>query len=205
MATDPPRAVVFDLGGVLIDWNPRYLYRQLFDDEAEMEHFLSHVCTPAWNMEQDRGRGIAEGVALLQREHPEHAELIAAYYERWHEMVPGAIAQNVAVLEALDEAGVPLYALTNFSAETYPRAAARFPFFERFAGVIVSGEVGLLKPDEAIYRLLLDRHGLEASRTVFIDDVENNVTGARLVGIEAIHYRAGVDLRGQLAVRGLLG
>lgn len=204
MATERPSAVVFDLGGVLIDWNPRYLYRQLFDDEAGMEHFLSHVCNPAWSLEQDRGRSIAQGVALLQSEHPEQSSLIAAYYERWDEMVPGAIAENVAVLEELADAGVRVLALTNFSAETFPRAAARFPFFKRFAGIVVSGEVGLLKPDEAIYRLLLERHGLEARRTVFIDDVERNVAGAKAVGVDGIHFRAGVSLRRELEERGLL-
>lgn len=204
MRTDRSQAVVFDLGGVLIEWNPRYLYRPLFEDDAAMERFLSHVCSPAWNLEQDRGRSIAEGVALLQGEHPEHADLIAAYYERWDEMVPRAIDENVKVLEELADAGVPVLGLTNFSAETYPRAVARFPFFERFAGVVVSGEVGLLKPDEAIYRLLLERHGLEASRTVFIDDLEKNVAGARAVGIDAIHFRAGTDLRRAMEERGLL-
>jgi 2-haloacid dehalogenase len=204
MATDRARAVVFDLGGVLIDWNPRYLYRPLFEDDEAMEHFLSHVCSPAWNLEQDRGRSIAEGVALLQGEHPEHADLIAAYYERWDEMAPRAIHENVAVLEELANAGIPVLGLTNFSAETYPRAVARFPFFERFAGVVVSGEVGLLKPDEAIYRLLLERHGLEASRTVFVDDLGKNVAGAKAVGIDAIHFRAGMDLRRAMVERGLL-
>ncbi len=204
MGTDRPRAVVFDLGGVLIDWNPRYLYRKLLANEAAMEHFLATVCTPAWNLEQDRGRSIAEGVAVLQREHPEHASLITAYYERWDEMVRGAIEENVSVLEDLAADGVPLFALTNFSAETYPWAAARFPFFELFAGAVISGEVGTVKPEAAIYRVLLERYRLDPAETVFVDDLKQNVDGARAVGIDAIHFRDGGDLRSEIVIRGFL-
>ena len=166
--------VVFDIGNVLIEWDPRHLYRRLLPDEAACDRFLAEVCTADWNIEQDRGRpwaaAIAERIALF----PDHAELIRAYSERWHEMVPGEVPGTAALVDGLRAAGVPLYAITNFSPEKFAEAQARFPVLTRFRDVVVSGAVGLLKPDPAIYRLLLDRNGLEAQRCLFIDDSLKN-------------------------------
>src|SRR5215813_9339991 len=148
------KIVVFDLGGVLIDWNPRHLYRRLFaGDEATMEHFLTAICSQSWNEEQDRGRSIAEATALLAAQHPEHAELIEAYYGRWSEMLAGPIAGTVEIFETLDRAGVPLYALSNWSAETFVHARSRYAFLDRFRDILISGEVGLIKPDPRIFQL----------------------------------------------------
>lgn len=198
-------AVVFDLGGVLIDWDPRHLYRKLFDDEAEMEAFLRDVCSPAWNLEQDRGRALAEATALLSERHPHEAERIAAYYGRWPEMLGGPVAESVAILEELHRrAEVRLLALTNWSAETFPYATANFPFLARFEGIVVSGQERLVKPDAAIFRLLLERYGLEAARTLFIDDSRRNVEGAREAGLDGVVFENAASLRAGLARRGLL-
>jgi 2-haloacid dehalogenase len=196
-------AVIFDLGGVLIDWNPRHLYRKLFDDEAAMETFLAEVCTPSWNLEQDRGRPWAQAIAELSAQHPDKAELIAAYRARWHEMLNGPIAGTVAILEELDDAGIPLYALTNWSAETYPHAEQLYGFLGRFRAVVVSGRIGLVKPDAAIYHHAIARFGVAPERTVFIDDSAKNVAGAEAVGLRAIHFSGPQALRRDLAALGL--
>lgn len=196
-------AVIFDLGGVLIDWNPRHLYRTLFDDEAAMERFLSEVCTPAWNLEQDRGRPWAQAIAELSAVHPDKAGLIAAYRGRWHEMLNGPITGTVAILEELDDAGVELFALTNWSAETYPCAERLYPFLGRFRAVVVSGRIGLVKPDAAIYRHALARFGVAPERTLFIDDSARNVAGAAAVGLRAVRFAGAEGLRRDLAAFGL--
>ncbi|MDW8444714.1 MAG: HAD family phosphatase [Acetobacteraceae bacterium] len=205
MNADTPAidAVIFDLGGVLIDWNPRHLYRKLFDDEAEMERFLAEVCTPAWNLEQDRGRPWAQAIAELSARHPEKAELIAAYRGRWPEMLNGAIAGTVGLLDRLGDAGVPLFALTNWSAETWPYAERLYPFLERFRGIVVSGRIGMVKPEPAIYRHALARFGLAPERTLFIDDSARNVAGARAVGLVAVRYTGPEALASDLARFGL--
>ena len=198
------KAVVFDLGGVLIDWDPRHLYRKLLADEAAVEEFLATVCTPEWNAELDRGRPFAEGVAELVERHPEHAANIAAYHERWPEMVAGDIPGTVEVLAELRAAGVPLYALTNWSGETFAITRGRFEFLEWFDGLLVSGEERVTKPDPAIFRLLLDRFGLDPAATVFVDDAEANVAAARRLGIDAIRFTGPDDLRRELVGRRLL-
>jgi 2-haloacid dehalogenase len=198
------KAVVFDLGGVLIDWNPRHLYRKLLADEAAVEEFLATVCTPEWNAELDRGRPFAEAVAELVERHPEHAAAIAAYHERWPEMVAGDFPDTVAVLAELRAAGVPLYALTNWSAETFALTRPRFEFLEWFDGLLVSGEERVTKPDPAIFQLLLDRFGLDPEATVFVDDAPANVAAARRLGIDAIRFTGPDELRWELAARGLL-
>jgi 2-haloacid dehalogenase len=201
-----PSAVVFDLGGVLIDWNPRYLYQQLFDgDDAAMERFLAEVTTPEWNLQQDAGRTWDEAVEALTRQHPEHAELIAAYRDRWTETLGEPIGPTVAVLDELRQTGVRLFALSNWSAETFPVARPRYPFLEWFEGIVISGEVGITKPDERVYRHLLDRFGLDAASTVFIDDSAANVRAAQEVGMIAIRFEGGDALRTALAGHGLLG
>jgi 2-haloacid dehalogenase len=201
MATD---AVVFDLGGVLIDWDPRHLYRKLLADEAAVEEFLATITTPEWNAEQDRGRPFAEAVAELVERHPAHAASIAAYHERWTEMLGGEIPGTVAVLAELRDAGVPLYALSNWSAETFRLTRDRFPFLEWFDGLVVSGEEGVIKPDRRIFELLLERFGLVAAATLFVDDSPANVAAARAVGMDAVRFHHADGLRHDLAARGLL-
>jgi 2-haloacid dehalogenase len=198
------KAVVFDLGGVLIDWDPRYLYRKLLADKAAVEEFLATVCTPEWNAELDRGRPFAEGVAELVERHPEHAAAIAAYHERWPEMLAGDLPDTVEVLAELRAAGVPLYALTNWSAETFAITRGRFEWLDWFDGLLVSGEERMTKPDPAFFRLLLDRFGLDPGATVFVDDSEANVAAARELGIDAVRFTGPDRLRRELSARRIL-
>jgi 2-haloacid dehalogenase len=199
-----PTTVIFDFGGVLIDWNPRPLYRKLSDDEEEMEHFLATVCTPSWNEQQDGGRPLSEATALLADRFPQQIDLITAYYDRWTEMVKGPMEPSIAVLAELHERGVPLYGLTNWSAETYPYVEGRYDFMDWFDGIVVSGRERMKKPDEDIFRLLLDRYDLDASDTVFIDDNLANIATARRLGIHGIPFTTPEQLRRDLAGYGLL-
>jgi HAD superfamily hydrolase (TIGR01493 family) len=196
--------VIFDIGGVLIDWDPRHLYRKLLPDEPAVERFLAEVCTAAWNAEQDRGRSWAEAVAALTARFPGDAALISSYDERWGEMVAGAFDDSVAVLRELREAGVPLFALTNFSVEKFRQTRARFGFLDWFDGIVVSGEERLVKPDPRIYRLLLGRYGLRPAATVYVDDLPANVEAARSVGMTGLHFTGAARLRSELASLGLL-
>jgi 2-haloacid dehalogenase len=198
------RAVVFDLGGVLIDWNPRHLYRGLFDEEAAMERFLAEVCTQDWNERQDAGRPWGEAVADLCALHPDRRDLIEAYDARWAEMVSGAIGGTVGVLAELRAAGTPLFALSNWSAEKFPLMRARFDFLGWFEHIVLSGEVGLIKPDPRIFELLLARVGRDAGACVYIDDVDGNGEAARRLGLDAVPFRSPDQLRGELVRRGLL-
>jgi 2-haloacid dehalogenase len=184
----PSRIVVFDVGAVLIDWNPRHLYRRLFDDEAAMERFLAEVCTPEWNSRLDAGRPFAEAVEELAERHPDQADLVRAYRERWVEMLGGEIEGTVSIVRELRAAGVPVYALSNWSAETYPVTRPLFPFLDELDGIFISGEAGVGKPDPAIFRLFLERFGLEPGQIVFIDDSPANVAAAQRLGIEAIRF-----------------
>lgn len=198
------KAVVFDIGGVLLDWNPRHLYKTMFngDDEA-MERFLADVCSPAWNLSLDAGKPFASGVAELCSRFPEQSALIAAYDSRWEDMVQGAFEDTVDLARTLKANGVPLYALTNFSSEKMALVRTRYDFFTPFDGMVVSGEIGMVKPDPAIYRHLLDRFGLVADETLFIDDSSLNVAGAEAAGMKAIHYCSALQLRADLSRLGL--
>jgi 2-haloacid dehalogenase len=197
--------VIFDLGGVLIDWNPRHLYRKLFDgDEAAMEHFLANVCTQEWNRGQDAGRPIADAARLLKQHHADKAELIDAFYGQFDEMMAGSIGGTVVILSELYARGTPLYLLSNFSAETYPLACRRFEFLQLFHGIIVSGEVKAIKPDPRIYEILIDRYRIDPYRAVFIDDVAENVDAARRFGIYGIRFIDSEALRAELAALKLL-
>jgi 2-haloacid dehalogenase len=196
--------IVFDLGGVLIDWNPRHLYRKLFDDEAAMERFLAEVCHTAWNEEQDRGRTFAAAIEEAAARHPDQLPLIAAYFERWDEMMAGPIAGSVRVLEELKAAGYELHALTNWSAETFPFARDRFAFLDWFESILVSADVGLIKPDPAIFELLLERIGRSPSECTYIDDSVRNVAAAAALGLDAIHFESTDQLRDDLARRGFI-
>ena len=204
MSRSTVEAAVFDLGGVLIDWDPRYLYRKIFRSEQEMEHFLANVCTKEWNAELDRGRPFEEMIPLLSLEHPEYAKEIGAYQRRWGEMLGGSFTGSVEVLQALHAVGYPLYALTNWSAETFHLARARYGFLSLFEETVVSGEVGLIKPDPRIYALLIKQTGIEPTRTVFVDDREENVREAKKFGFKGIIYRDGSELRSELTGLGLL-
>jgi 2-haloacid dehalogenase len=199
------KAVVFDIGGVLVDWDPRHLYRAYFDgDEALMEHFLENVCTPAWNVEQDRGRPWDEAVALLTAEYPECRELIRAYRERWEDMVSDTIAGVPDIVWELKERGVPLYLLTNCAVDTFGLMRARFDVFSAFDGAVVSGAEGLLKPDPALFRRLIERFALDPAATLLIDDVPVNVAGAEAVGLRAHHFTGAAGLRSALEGMGVL-
>jgi len=191
---------VFDLGGVLIDWNPRYLYRKLFNgDDSAMEHFLATICTPSWNRQQDAGRSFAEGCALLKTVHPDAAYLIDAWFERYGEMLAGPIQGTVDVLCDLRAQGVPLYALSNWSAETFPFALKRFEFLKWFKGIMLSGEVGLVKPDTKIYDLFLKTFAINPASAVYIDDLGPNVEGAAASGMHGILFTDPVALRADLS------
>lgn len=205
MTADPAiEAVVFDLGGVLIDWDPRYLYRGLFDgDDAAMERFLAEICTAEWNAELDAGRPWDEAIEALSREHPDQRDLIVAFRERWTEMLGGAFEGTVGVLQDLRAAGIPTYGLTNWSAETFRLARPKFPFLTWFEGIVVSGEEGMRKPDPRIFDLLLRRYGLRAGSTVFVDDVEDNAKAAMALGLAAVHFRDAPGLRRELVRLGL--
>jgi 2-haloacid dehalogenase len=197
--------VTFDLGGVLIDWDPRYLYRTLFDDEAEMETFLAEVTTPAWNAEQDAGRPWVDAVDALAAEFPEHRPLIEAYRRRWPETLGDAIQGTVDVLAELRDAGVRLLALSNWSAETFPVALERYPFLGWFEGIVISGEVGAAKPDERIFQVLIERHAVEPAETVFVDDTVANVEAAEELGFVGLRFHDPDRLRTDLARLGVLG
>ena len=194
---------MFDLGGVLIDWNPRYLYRTLFDDEVAMEDFLATVTTQEWNRAQDAGRPWSEAVEELAARHPERRDLIEAYWRRWPEMLGGAIEATVEVLADLRATDLRLYALSNWSAETFPVARPRYPFLEWFDGIVISGEERLIKPDARIFALLLERYGLVPEQTVFIDDHAANVEAAAATGVIELLFVDGDTLRRDLRRLGI--
>jgi 2-haloacid dehalogenase len=196
---------VFDLGGVLLDWNPRHLYRKLFaGDEAAMEHFLAHVCTTEWNQRQDAGRTFADAVRELLPQHRDKLELIEAFGKRFDEMIAGPIEGSVAVLTELRARRVPLYALSNWSAETFPSQRSRFAFLDWFDGIVVSGLEGVIKPDPRIFEILCERYRLAPDSTVFVDDVAANAQAASSLGLRGIHFRSADQLRRELVALGLL-
>ena len=192
-------AVIFDLGGVLIDWNPKYLYKKIFSSEEETDQFLSLICTSDWNETQDEGRSLTEGTDILVKQFPEYEKEIRAYYDRWEEMLGGVIEETLDILRLLKAKDhLSLYALTNWSAETIPIALKRFDFFDLFDGIVVSGEEKMRKPSEKFYRLILDRYHLSARDTLFIDDNLRNIEGAKSVGLHTIHFNSPGQLRQEL-------
>lgn len=197
-------SVIFDVGAVLVDWDPRYLFRQLLADDAAIEAFFEEVGFHAWNRSLDGGRVWSEAVADLSARFPHRGALIAAAHERWHEMLPGQIDGSVEILERLAAAGTPLYAITNFSSEKWAETRRRFGFFNVFRDIVVSGDEKLLKPEPEIYRCCLERNGLDARTCVFIDDSMPNVDGAAALGIDAILFQSPEQLEAALAQRGLL-
>lgn len=190
--------IVFDFGGVLVDWNPRYLYDKYFGNEERSQWFLDNICLYSWNLQMDGGKPFAEGVSELQAEHPEWAEAIGIYHTRWIEMMGGEVEGTADVLRALKRAGYGIYGLTNWSAETFPLIRDTYPVFGEFDGIVVSGEEHLLKPDAAIYRCLLDRYGLQAEESIFIDDNAANVEAARGVGMKALRFENARQLADEL-------
>jgi len=190
--------VIFDFGGVLIDWNPRYLYRKLIGDEETMERFLSRVTIHEWQAEQNLGRPWSEAVAVLVERHPEHRSLIEAYWTRWPETMGGVIEGTVALLGSLRRRGVKLYGLTNWSAETFPFARERFDFVSWFEGIVVSGEVGVAKPAPEIFHHLFERFELEPGDAVFIDDHAPNIEAAQSLGLESHLFTSPPNLRDYL-------
>jgi 2-haloacid dehalogenase len=203
--TGRARAVVFDLGGVLLDWNPRHLYRKLFGgDDAAMERFLAEVCTLEWHHAHDLGVPPERTCPPLVEAHPDQAALIWAWSRRSEEMVAGPIEGTVELLGALKASGTPCYGLTNMERETYPLRRQRFPFLSRLDGTVVSGFEGMAKPDVAIFELLLDRFGLDPSETLFVDDSPANVEAAQRVGLQAIEFESPERLRRSLEDAGLL-
>ncbi|MDD3940546.1 MAG: HAD family phosphatase [Candidatus Pacebacteria bacterium] len=191
--------IIFDFGGVLLDWNPKYFYRTFFWDEKEMEHFLSNVCTEEWNAEQDRGRSFSEGVKLLQFQHPEYREAIQLYSDKWEDMLKSELPEGVNLLHELKNQGYCIYGLTNWSAETIQIVYHKYNFFKLFDGIVVSGEEKLIKPDIRIYHVLLDRYGLKATESVFFDDNVSNVRAAKELGIKAILFDNISNVRKQLS------
>lgn len=189
--------VIFDLGGVLIDWNPEYLYEKVFKgDKEKMKWFLNNVCTQDWNMEQDAGRTFEEGTRILLKTYAEYESEIKLFFGRWEEMLRGEIKDSVLILNKLNELNeVTLYALTNWSSETFPIAQRRFDMLNSFEGIVVSGEEHTRKPYSKIYEITLNRFGLEPEHCLFIDDSLENVEGARKMGINSLHYQNPTQLK----------
>ncbi|PAW92507.1 HAD family hydrolase [Mucilaginibacter sp. MD40] len=191
--------IIFDLGGVLIDWNPQYLYRSLFDNEEEMNHFLTNIATPDWNEEQDAGRTLEEGTEFLVKRFPGHEANIRAFYGRWNEMLGGAFDDTVELFKKLKESGkYKVYALTNWSAETFPVAIERYEFLSWFDGVVVSGTEKMRKPQPEFYQLLLNRYKVKPQEALFIDDNKRNIMAAEQLGIKSIHYQSPEQLASEL-------
>lgn len=191
-------AVVFDLGGVLIDWNPRHLYRRLFADERAMEEFLATVCTDQWHRSHDLGADIRESCEQLAEGYPQHRDMIMAWAERGEEMAAGQFDETVEVLRTLKAAGVPCFALSNMEPGAFTVRQHRFAFMRWFDGQVISGLEGVAKPDRQIFGILMERYQLEPQRCVFIDDSPRNVEAARELGMIALLYRSAGQLRADL-------
>jgi 2-haloacid dehalogenase len=179
--------IIFDFGGVLVDWNPRYLYKDHFKDEKGMEYFLKNICNDKWNLEQDKGRTLLEGTVLLQNKYPEFYSLIQLYYDKWETMLKSDIPETVSLFYRL-KTKYKIYGLTNWSIETISILYRRFPFFKEFDGIVVSGQEKIVKPNPQIYHVLLERYNLKVENSVFIDDNINNIKVAEKIGLYAIHY-----------------
>jgi 2-haloacid dehalogenase len=197
-------AVVFDLGGVLIDWDPRHVYRPLFDDPADMEEFLGSVCTADWHRAHDLGADITQSCEQLARRYPEHRDMIMVWAERGEQMAAGQFDDAVQVLGDVKAAGVRCYALSNMEPDAFRVRRARFPFMDWFDAYVISGLEGVAKPDRRIFEILLRRHGLRPQASVFIDDQARNVAAARELGLVGLHFSSAARLRQDLSGLGLL-
>lgn len=197
--------IIFDLGAVLIDWNPHYMYRTIFSDEEEIKHFLANIATSDWNEEQDAGRSLQEGTEILVKQFPEHDHNIRAFYGRWDEMLGEAFHDTVKIFEELKASGkYMIYALTNWSAETFPVALERYEFLKWFDGIVVSGAEKMRKPTPEFYQVLLDRYNVDPYAALFIDDNYRNILAAEKLGITSIHFTSAEDLRSKLAAMNVL-
>lgn len=195
------RCVIFDVGRVLFDWDLRHLFAKLIDDQDRLEWFVTNVVTPEWHFQHDAGRPLAEMLPELQAEFPEHEALIDAYAARFNETIPGPVPGSLELVERLDDAGVPLFAITNFGHEFWEGFRPTQPIFDRFQGIIVSGTEKLMKPDPAIYRLAIERFGIDPAGALFIDDVADNVAGAESVGIAGHQFLDAATLERELVAR----
>jgi 2-haloacid dehalogenase len=183
--------IIFDLGGVLIDWNPRYVYRRIFDTEEKIDWFFENICTSEWNENQDAGRSLQEATEELVAKYPGYEKEVRAYYDKWEEMLGGPITGTVEILRSLKETKrYKLYALTNWSAETFPVALQRYDFLHWFDGIVMSGEERTRKPFPEIYQVLLERFKVNSGEAVFIDDSLRNIEGAKAMGIAGIHFQS---------------
>ncbi|AYZ11520.1 HAD family phosphatase [Chryseobacterium arthrosphaerae] len=196
--------IIFDFGGVLMDWNPRYFFKDYFNDDDKMEYFLENIAQNEWNIEQDRGRSLSEGTAIQIKKFPEWEKEIRAYYDNWTVMLKSDIPQNVDVLRKLKNTDYQLFGLTNWSAETFPYALENYDFFQIFNGkIVVSGTEKLIKPDPAIWHILLERYHIQAGESVFIDDNPKNIEMAQSLGFATIHVTPDTNLEQELAVLGV--
>ncbi len=197
--------IIFDFGGVLMDWNPRYFFKDYFNDDEKMEFFLKNIATDEWNAEQDRGRSLKEGTEILVQQYPEWEQDIRAYYDNWTTMLRADIPKNVAVLRKLGATHYALYGLTNWSQETFPYALEHYDFFQLFEGkIVVSGEEKLIKPDAKIWQVLLERYQIRAEDSVFIDDNPQNIAMAKTLGFHTIHIQDNTDLASELNALGVV-
>ena len=199
----PVKNIIFDFGGVLIDWNPRYFYKDVFSDTKEMEYFLSEVWSPQWNMKHDSGHSFSEITKELQQLHPEYSDEIEMYQHNWEVMIKGEISENTKLLDPL-KVKYRLFGLTNWSAEAFPVIYPQYEFFKVFEGIIVSGEEKVVKPGKEIYQILLNRYGLIANESLFIDDSIKNIETANELGFSTIHITSNTNLEEQLVKSGLL-
>ncbi len=197
--------IIFDLGGVLVDWNPVYVYREIFEDEAQMEYFFKNICTSDWNETQDAGRPLREGTELLVAQHPEWEQEIRAFYGRWQEMLGGPVEGTVETLEKLKNLNRHrLFALTNWSAETFPIALELYDFLHWFEGIVVSGVEKTRKPFPEFYRILFERYDIAPRRALFIDDNERNIIAAKELGLHCLHFKSPGQLNLYLKSIGIL-
>ncbi len=196
--------IIFDIGNVLVDYDPRYLYRKIFKTEEEIEWFLTNVTTHEWNEKQDAGRSFDEAIKELHQNFPDHKHAINAWSERWQETIRGPLLETVEILQAIkDTKKYRLYALTNWSAETFPWAMENFPFLHWFEGIVISGVEKTRKPFPEFYHILLNRYSVNPERSIFIDDNLDNIVAAKAIGIDAIPFVGADDLRVQLKKRGV--
>lgn len=198
-----PKGVVFDVGNVLIDWNPDYLYRRIFANPDERHWFLTHVCSMSWHGEQDRGRPCADGIAALVPRFPEYRNAIEAYYGRWLETIQGPIEGSVEVLESLKAEGIPVFGLSNFPWELWDLTVEAYPFLGMFDDRVLSSEVGVSKPQRRIYDVMIERTGLKPEELVFVDDREENLATAQALGIRCVLFENDALLKDDLAEMGL--
>lgn len=191
--------IIFDFGGVVMDWNPRYFFKDYFNDAEKMEYFLKNIATDEWNIEQDRGRSLAEGTDFQVQKHPDWEKEIRAYYDNWTTMLKSEISENVAVLRKLEHSNYELFGLTNWSAETFPFALENYDFFRIFKDkIVVSGTEKVIKPNPEIWNILLNRYQIKAEESIFIDDNCKNIEAAKKLGFICIHIKNDTDLEKEL-------